>query len=99
MICPECCGDGKETCTNPDHGFIQALGFHDIGRIGCPCCGHDEFHKMKSGCKCEICNGTGAVTDDEFIQYCNESDLSVDEHTKQVAEIYSKFISLGIIKQ
>lgn len=38
-VCPGCGGDGKETCTNPDHGLISALSWHDIGRIGCPCCG------------------------------------------------------------
>lgn len=99
MICPECCGDGKETCTNPDHGFIQALCFHDIGRIGCPCCGHNEFHKVKSGGECEICNGTGEVTDSEFSQYCTESDIDVDEHIQLVTEVKNKFISLGIITQ
>ena len=44
--CETCEGTGK--CTNPDHGFIEAVG-HDIGRIGCPSCGH-------SG-KCPDCDG------------------------------------------
>ena len=52
-VCPECGGDGKETCTNPDHGLISALSWHDIGRIGCPCCGHDPGHKVPNGGKCE----------------------------------------------
>lgn len=99
MICPECCGDGKDTCTNPDHGFIQMLSFHDIGRIGCPCCGHNEFHKVKSGGECEICCGTGSVTDSEFSQYCTELDIDVDEHIQLVTEVKNKFISLGIITQ
>lgn len=25
IICPDCGGDGKETCHNPDHGFIDSL--------------------------------------------------------------------------
>jgi ssDNA-binding Zn-finger/Zn-ribbon topoisomerase 1 len=60
MVCPTCEGDGIERCTNPDHGFIQALSFTDMGRIGCPCCGHDEKHRI-IGCKCPDCNGTGVV--------------------------------------
>jgi len=57
--CTICGGHGKETCPNPDHGFISALSFHDIGRIGCPGCGHDEHHRMSTNC--EKCNGTGWV--------------------------------------
>ena len=60
MVCPTCEGDGIERCTNPDHGFIQALSFTDIGRLGCPCCGHDEKHRIM-GCKCPDCNGTGII--------------------------------------
>ncbi len=59
--CPVCDGDGKETCTNPDHGFISMMGFHDIGRLGCPGCGHDEYHKVPNGGSCECCNGLGEV--------------------------------------
>ena len=33
--------EGVEYCDNPDHGFIDALSFHDIGRLGCPVCGHN----------------------------------------------------------
>ena len=60
-VCPNCNGDGRETCHNPDHGFIGALSFTGIGRIGCPCCGHDAQHKVPKGGKCETCNGTGDV--------------------------------------
>jgi len=60
MVCPTCEGDGIERCTNPDHGFIQALSSTDTGRIGCPCCGHDEKHRIM-GCKCPDCNGTGII--------------------------------------
>ncbi len=99
MICPECCGDGKETCTNPDHGLIQALTFHDVGRIGCPCCGHDEFHKVKDGNECDICNGNGQVTNHEFAQYCNEHNFDVSKHFQLVTEVNNKLISLGVISK
>lgn len=65
-ICPCCNGDGKETCTNPDHGFISAMGFHDIGRLGCPVCGHDPKHKVKNGGPCISCDGAGRVTIDQY---------------------------------
>lgn len=58
-ICETCGGDGKETCTNPDHSFIAMQSFNDIGRVGCPCCGHDPDHKVINGGICEDCNGTG----------------------------------------
>jgi len=32
--CPACNGDGKETCNNPDHGFISFIG-GELGRLGC----------------------------------------------------------------
>ena len=63
-ICPACGGDGKETCNNPDHGFIESMPGNrgwDLGRLGCPICGHDENHKVPHGGKCENCNGTGKV--------------------------------------
>ncbi len=60
-VCPECGGDGKETCTNPDHGIIFAIG-DETGRHGCPVCGHDEHHKVKNGGPCFQCDGKGAVT-------------------------------------
>ncbi len=66
--CPLCGGDGKETCDNPDHGLIDALSFHDVGRIGCPVCGHDERHKVKNGGSCELCGGAGKVTQ----AFCND---------------------------
>ena len=61
--CPDCGGDGHETCNNPDHGFIHgAMGWHEIGRLGCPGCGHDPDHKVRGGeGKCETCGGTGKV--------------------------------------
>ena len=54
--CLSCGGDGIETCDNPDHGFIIAMG-GEIERLGCPCCGHDPDHKMKG--PCPECDGSG----------------------------------------
>ncbi len=63
VMCPACGGDGKETCNNPDHGFIHgALGSTDTGRLGCPVCGHSEDHKVPNGGDCFTCNGSGKVT-------------------------------------
>ena len=59
ITCPDCGGDGIETCTNPDHGFIGAMG-GEIGRLGCPVCGHDPDHKVR-GEKCGTCDGDGIV--------------------------------------
>lgn len=65
--CPVCSGDGKETCSNPDHGFIEnVLWFHEVGRLGCPVCGHDPKHKVKNGGDCEACNGVGKVTEEVY---------------------------------
>lgn len=63
--CPACGGDGKETCHNPDHGFIEAMP-GETGRLGCPVCGHDPNHKVKNGGDCEGCNGAGKVTESDY---------------------------------
>lgn len=60
--CPVCGGDGRETCDNPDHAFIKAVG-GEIGRLGCPVCSNDPDHKVPGGGPCEICAGSGEVTD------------------------------------
>jgi len=65
--CPECGGDGKETCSNPDHGFISAMG-GELNRLGCPCCGHDPNYKVINGGKCEYCNGTGEIEENQEVQ-------------------------------
>ena len=54
--CPVCEGHGKELCNNPDHGFIHSMP-GDIGRLGCPVCGHDEYFRTKYDCN--VCKGTG----------------------------------------
>jgi len=77
-VCPECGGDGKETCTNPDHGFINAFSFNDIGRIGCPCCGHDDNHKVPNGGKCEVCEGNGKVTMKQAEDYIAQYDFEIE---------------------
>jgi hypothetical protein len=82
VVCPACGGDGKETCDNPDHGFIEAMP-GETGRLGCPVCGHDPNHKVNKGRNtCPLCGGLGHVIyevadeygretgyDEEFIHY------------------------------
>lgn len=58
--CPMCHGTGKEICDNPDHGFIDAMVDTEIGRLGCPCCGHDPSHAIPNTI-CPKCNGTGSI--------------------------------------
>lgn len=74
-VCPVCGGDGKETCTNPDHGIISALSFIEIGRLGCPCCGHNPLHKVPNGDNCEACCGFGAVSVDRAEELVQEYQL------------------------
>jgi len=78
--CPDCGGDGIETCTNPDHGLICALSSHDIGRIGCPLCGHRDDHKI-IGSECPACNGSGKIKSQlkqgypkEFVEWLKSND-------------------------
>jgi len=59
--CLECHGTGMEICDNPDHGFIQAMP-RDIGRIGCPLCGHDDLHRIYNSI-CATCKGTGRINE------------------------------------
>lgn len=78
VMCCECLGDGKETCHNPDHGFLEAFSSHDIGRIGCPCCGHDEKHKVKNGGACGLCGGTGKTTENDGNKFCKDMDYDYE---------------------
>lgn len=73
VVCPDCGGDGKETCHNPDHGFINMFSFHEVGRLGCPGCGHDENHKVPSGGPCLTCGGKGNCTIEEAEKFANET--------------------------
>lgn len=59
VVCPVCNGDGKETCTNPDHGFLWIDS--ELSRLGCPCCGHDRHHKIPNGGDCDLCAGSGKM--------------------------------------
>jgi len=61
MECPDCGGDGKETCNNPDHGFMRDFG----DAHGCPCCGNDPEHKIPNGGNCERCCGIGEIDNTE----------------------------------
>ena len=80
-VCPDCGGDGKETCHNPDHGFLSGvMSIMGANESACPCCGHDEDHKMKKYIgngkyeynKCETCKGVGRVTRLEYEAYLDE---------------------------
>jgi hypothetical protein len=73
FTCPCCCCHGEETCDNPDHGFIGAVG-GELARLGCPVCGSDPHHKVRGGGKCDICNGTGEVTEEKGKRYCKDTD-------------------------
>lgn len=66
QVCVSCGGDGISTCSNPDHGFIGMMG-GDIGRIGCPGCGHHPEFKIPKE-KCEWCVG-GKMTKKEKFEY------------------------------
>jgi hypothetical protein len=79
--CPDCGGDGKETCHNPDHGFLVGMG--GAGLMGanesaCPCCGHDPNFKVKGGRECETCGGKGDVSFALWIEYVEDNNLDVD---------------------
>lgn len=78
VMCCSCLGDGKDTCHNPDHGLIDALGFHDIGRLGCPVCGHNEHHKVRSGGDCELCEGSGFTRESIGRDFCKDMDYDFE---------------------
>jgi hypothetical protein len=78
VICPDCGGDGKETCHNPDHGFIEAMP-GETGRLGCPVCGHDRDHKVNRGKnKCELCKGEGHLSESKANEWLSENDLDLE---------------------
>jgi hypothetical protein len=76
--CPQCNGDGKETCHNPDHGFLEMVSFHELGRLGCPCCGHDENHKVKGGGLCDLCHGNGNTPEAVALKFMEEMDYDFE---------------------
>lgn len=97
VVCPACGGDGKETCNNPDHGFIEAMP-GETGRLGCPVCGHDPNHKVNRGRNtCLECGGHGHVSeevaeefarltgyDDEFAPYVEPSPKQEPENDQKI---------------
>jgi hypothetical protein len=76
VVCPDCGGDGKETCHNPDHGFLSGvMSVMGANESECPCCGHDESHKIYIDGKynkCETCNGVGRITRLDYETYLYE---------------------------
>ena len=72
IICPDCFGDGVETCHNPDHGFLSGVvnATYGADESACPCCGHNIDHKMKG--KCYTCNATGKVSEEDYQDYVDE---------------------------
>lgn len=84
--CPDCGGDGKETCHNPDHGFLLAMSFHDIGRLGCPVCGHNPRGKVASDGPCLSCNGKGFVDRSLAEKIISDYDLDCEPESESAAE-------------
>lgn len=79
--CPVCNGDGKETCTNPDHGFYNMISFnYDAcnGGKGCPVCGWDEKHKVPGDRPCEACDGLGVLSEMQIDKVMDE--YQIDEY-------------------
>lgn len=86
VLCPDCFGDGKETCHNPDHGFLSMIGsVVGANESACPCCGHSEDHKIRKYIgwidgkmkweqpKCYTCDGTGQVTKEDYDKFLDEN--------------------------
>ena len=85
-ICPDCSGDGKETCHNPDHGFYgMVTGIScDEARTGCPLCGHDPKCKVINGGNCDTCNGLGYVNYEEAMAFIRAYDLEYDMEPEEL---------------
>lgn len=92
-ICPDCFGDGIETCHNPDHGFLGAIsGIVSANESACPCCGHNPKHKMKG--TCYTCKGTGHVTREEYDSFIDKY-LPYDADVDLIHEHCLKHINNG----
>jgi RecJ-like exonuclease len=59
MKCKACNGTGKEICENPDHWITDSFG-GDVGRLGCPLCGHSVDRSIPNTV-CRECKGTGKI--------------------------------------
>lgn len=78
--CFSCGGDGKETCNNPDHGFLSAMnGVLNANESRCPVCGHSDDHKIRRYVDgkfiqpdCYECNGTGILNYENAIRLADE---------------------------
>jgi len=94
VICICCGGDGIETCNNPDHGFLRAfdgIGGRGANESACPCCGHDEDHKIKKYVdgkyvysKCYECDGTGVLTEEKALELADE--YGYDDELKYIEQ-------------
>lgn len=86
--CPDCGGDGNETCHNPDHGFLEGvMSLKGANESACPCCGHNEDYKItkynketekREYCTCYTCNGSGSVTESIGNKYIDENGYDFD---------------------
>ena len=82
--CPDCFGDGIETCHNPDHGFLsQCLGpVVGANESACPCCVHSQDYKMRNynmktgkyeNNICETCSGSGKISMGLYMDFLDEN--------------------------
>ena len=90
--CPKCFGTGKEICNNPDHGFIDAVG-GEVGRLGCPCCGHDPQRAIP-GTTCDMCGGSGRVRLPDLLERMEKLEQELEEGDYWFKRLES-FISNG----
>jgi len=83
--CPDCGGDGKETCNNPDHGFLIMIGsVVGANESACPCCGHSEDHKIRKWSNgkyiqsdCYSCSGSGIVDESKCISILEDFNIDM----------------------
>lgn len=93
-LCPDCGGDGNETCHNPDHGFLEGvLIIMGANESACPVYGHNPDHKITKGnskkrrdeyCKCYTCKGQGKVSKEIYDNYICE--YVPEEHIDDINE-------------
>lgn len=101
--CPDCGGDGVETCHNPDHGFLRGVigAVYSANESACPCCGHHPDFKMKG--ICETCKGTGRVDKDVWDKYADEygydnepEPAGPEPEEKRLLEVFQKLSGIFI---
>ena len=110
VICPDCGGDGKATCHNPEHAFSFAVG--EFPAFGCPICGHDPDHKIMNWTAgkwiadpCDSCSGTGALSPELAVKWLiefgpdDEIDLrEVPSYPGILPRYHLKIIMLAVIR-